>query len=145
MDSQSLVRNISLTTSPYVGSLLSQRLPLPSPKKYIATTSTSAPARNKAGAGPAFARCSNIRTGVAATLRVFPFQAAFPKERLFAALKPNAPMPTVTTVRVATRPSALALRQAQLVIDLLVAHNEHLSFEIVKISTRGDAEQDRSL
>src|SRR5215472_17433874 len=54
-------------------------------------------------------------------------------------------MPTVTTVRVATRPSALALRQAQLVIDLLVAHNEHLAFEIVNISTRGDAEQDRSL
>ena len=60
-------------------------------------------------------------------------------------MKPNAPMPTVTTVRVATRPSALALRQTQLVIDLLATQNEHVSFETVKISTRGDAEQDRSL
>ena len=54
-------------------------------------------------------------------------------------------MPTVTTVRVATRPSALALRQAQIVIDMLAPQNDHLAFEIVKISTRGDAEQNRSL
>ena len=54
-------------------------------------------------------------------------------------------MPTVTTVRVATRPSALALRQAQLVIDMLTPANGGLTFEIVKISTRGDAEQNRSL
>jgi len=67
------------------------------------------------------------------------------KERLFAALKAQELMPAVTTVRVATRPSALALRQAQLVIDMLAPRNEGVTFEIVKISTRGDAVQDRSL
>jgi hydroxymethylbilane synthase len=54
-------------------------------------------------------------------------------------------MPTVTKVRVATRPSALALRQAQLVIAMLAPQNDGVTFEIVKISTRGDAVQDRSL
>jgi hydroxymethylbilane synthase len=67
------------------------------------------------------------------------------KERLFAALKPEPLMPTVTTVRVATRPSALALRQAQLVIDMLAPRHEGVAFELVKISTRGDAEQSRPL
>jgi hydroxymethylbilane synthase len=67
------------------------------------------------------------------------------KERLFAALKAQWLMPTVTKVRVATRPSALALRQAQIVVDMLASENEAITFEIVKISTRGDAVQDKSL
>lgn len=67
------------------------------------------------------------------------------KERLFEALKAEPLMPTVTKVRVATRPSALALRQAQLVIDMLAPQNDGITFEVVKISTRGDAVQDKSL
>lgn len=54
-------------------------------------------------------------------------------------------MPTVKTVRVATRPSALALKQAQYVMDRLAADNADAAFELVTISTRGDAERDRSL
>ena len=54
-------------------------------------------------------------------------------------------MPTTKTVRVATRPSALAVKQAQLVLDRLAKNNQDATFEIVAISTRGDAERDRSL
>ena len=55
-------------------------------------------------------------------------------------------MATVTTLRVATRPSALAIKQAQLVIDMLEQENgAGLTCEIVTVSTRGDSDQDRSL
>ncbi|MBV8171588.1 MAG: hydroxymethylbilane synthase [Candidatus Eremiobacteraeota bacterium] len=54
-------------------------------------------------------------------------------------------MQTVTTVRVATRPSALALAQAQIVMDMLTTLHGEINFEIVKVSTRGDQEEDRSL
>ena len=54
-------------------------------------------------------------------------------------------MPTAKTVRVASRPSALAVKQAQRVIDRLAKDNAGVTFEIVTISTRGDAERDRSL
>ncbi|HLN46741.1 MAG TPA: hydroxymethylbilane synthase [Magnetospirillaceae bacterium] len=60
-------------------------------------------------------------------------------------MKPLTLMPTVTTVRVATRPSALALKQAQAVMDMLTRQHGDLTFDIVKISTRGDDDQDRSL
>ena len=54
-------------------------------------------------------------------------------------------MPTVKTVHVATRPSALAMKQAEFVIDRLSADNAGVAFELVTVSTRGDAERDRSL
>jgi len=54
-------------------------------------------------------------------------------------------MPTVTAVRVATRPSALALAQAQVVIDLLHGMHDDIIFSTIKVSTRGDKDQDRSL
>lgn len=61
-------------------------------------------------------------------------------------MKPQQLMPTVTTVRVATRPSALALKQAQAVIDMLTEQTDGgLAFDVVKISTRGDAVLDKSL
>jgi hydroxymethylbilane synthase len=69
-----------------------------------------------------------------------------PKEGLFAALKAQRPMPTVTTVRVATRASALALKQAQAVMDALERQSDGgLSFEVVTVSTRGDTTLDKSL
>src|ERR1017187_70787 len=54
-------------------------------------------------------------------------------------------MPIATTVRVATRASALALAQTQLVIDRLSGDGGERTYEIVEIKTRGDAEQARSL
>jgi len=54
-------------------------------------------------------------------------------------------MSTVKTLRVATRSSALAVKQAQFVIDRLSAAGAGLAFELTKISTRGDRERDRSL
>jgi hydroxymethylbilane synthase len=54
-------------------------------------------------------------------------------------------MPTVATVRVATRRSALALAQAQSVVDLLQKLNPEVTCSIVELSTRGDELKDRPL
>ncbi|MDQ6824000.1 MAG: hydroxymethylbilane synthase [Candidatus Eremiobacteraeota bacterium] len=50
---------------------------------------------------------------------------------------------TPLTLRIATRKSALALAQTELVIAGL--HQRPIAFEIVPITTKGDADQDRSL
>lgn len=61
-------------------------------------------------------------------------------------MKPQKLMTTVTTVRVATRPSALALKQAHAVIDMLDRQSGGgFAFEVVEISTRGDADQTRPI
>jgi hydroxymethylbilane synthase len=69
-----------------------------------------------------------------------------PKEAHFDALKAQQLMPTVTTVRVATRPSTLARKQAQIVMDMLDRQTDGgLNFEVVPVSTRGDDDQEQPL
>lgn len=54
-------------------------------------------------------------------------------------------MTTLTTLRIATRKSALALWQTQHVAARLHQHHPELSIELVPLSTRGDEILDRSL
>ena len=56
-------------------------------------------------------------------------------------MKPDAP----TTLRIATRKSALAMWQAEHVADLLRAAHPQIDVQLVPLSTRGDEIQDRSL
>lgn len=45
------------------------------------------------------------------------------------------------TIKIATRPSRLAVTQSQLVADMLKAKNPAFEFELVKITTHGDKDQ----
>ena len=55
------------------------------------------------------------------------------------------PANTSATVRVGTRGSALALRQAGMLVDALAEIHARVRFEIVEISSRGDADRDSDL
>ncbi len=48
-------------------------------------------------------------------------------------------------VRVGTRGSALAMRQAELIVGLLRKRHPEVPFQIVKVQTRGDTNQDRPI
>lgn len=60
-------------------------------------------------------------------------------------LQPNRPMTDRRIVRIATRPSKLAVGQTKIIIGQLQAANPDISFELVPISTLGDRDHASSL